>query len=86
LRALSRVADSARREESVLRRFELRLLRELGYAVQLTREAGTQAPIAAEKEYLYVVERGPVAATETATRAASRMPRPCHKPSTSCGC
>lgn len=50
--------------EPVLRRFELRLLQELGYAVELTREAGSHAPIAAEREYFYVVERGPVAAGE----------------------
>jgi DNA repair protein RecO (recombination protein O) len=48
--------------EPILRRFELSLLRELGYAVELTREAGTHAPIVAEREYLYVVERGPVPA------------------------
>jgi len=50
--------------EPVLRRFELRLLQELGYARELAREAGTHAPIVAEREYLYVVERGPVAAPE----------------------
>jgi DNA repair protein RecO (recombination protein O) len=48
--------------EPLLRRFELALLRELGYAVELTREAVTHAPIVAEREYLYVVERGPVPA------------------------
>ena len=48
--------------EPVLRRFEVRLLRELGYAVELTREAGTGAPIVAEHEYWYVVERGPIPA------------------------
>jgi DNA repair protein RecO (recombination protein O) len=48
--------------EPVLRRFEVRLLRELGYAVELAREAGTGVPIAAEREYWYVVERGPIAA------------------------
>jgi DNA repair protein RecO (recombination protein O) len=52
------------RIEPVLRRFELRLLQELGYALELTREAGTHAPIAAEREYLYVIERGPVPAPE----------------------
>jgi DNA repair protein RecO (recombination protein O) len=50
--------------EPVLRRFELRLLQELGYALELTREAGTHAPIVAEQEYLYVVERGPVPAPD----------------------
>ena len=53
--------------EPVLRRFELRLLQELGYAVELGREAGTHAPIAAEREYLYVVERGPVPAQDRET-------------------
>ncbi len=50
--------------EPVLRRFELKLLQELGYAVELTREAGTHAPIVAEREYLYVVELGPIAAPD----------------------
>jgi DNA repair protein RecO (recombination protein O) len=48
--------------ERALRRFELKLLQELGYAVELTREAGTHVPIVAEREYLYVVERGPIPA------------------------
>ena len=64
LRALSRQGAHAQHAvEPILRRFELRLLQELGYAVELTREAGTHAPIVAEQEYLYVVERGPVAST-----------------------
>ena len=64
LRTLSRTkaADGPSPIEPVLRRFELRLLQELGYAVELGREAGTHAPIVAEREYLYVVERGPVPA------------------------
>jgi DNA repair protein RecO (recombination protein O) len=48
--------------EVVLRRFELTMLRELGYAVELAREARTGEPIDAQREYWYVVERGPVAA------------------------
>ena len=48
--------------EAVLRRFELKLLQELGYALELAREAGTHAPIAAEREYLYVLERGAIPA------------------------
>lgn len=48
--------------ETTLRRFELRMLQELGYAVELAREAGTGTAIAAEREYWYVVERGPVPA------------------------
>jgi len=66
LRAISRDAGALRRErvERVLRRFELRLLQELGYALEMTREAGHGPPIAAEREYYYVVERGAVAAGE----------------------
>jgi len=67
LREISReIVTPGRQEqvEKVLRRFELRLLQELGYALELSREAGTHAPIVAEKEYLYVVERGPVEAPE----------------------
>ena len=48
--------------EPVLRRFELKLLQELGYALELAREAGSHRPIAAEREYFYVVERGAVGA------------------------
>ena len=73
LRALSREKPAqpiAAYIEPVLRRFELRLLQELGYAVELAREAGSHAPIVAQREYLYVVERGPVAA---ASGAESRI-------------
>lgn len=48
--------------EPTLRRFELALLKELGYALELTREAGTHAPIVAEREYFYVLERGAIPA------------------------
>lgn len=50
--------------EPVLRRFELSLLRELGYALELNREADGAAPIEAGREYWYVVERGAVPAGE----------------------
>src|SRR5215212_3164513 len=59
--------------EPVLRRFELRLLQEIGYALELAREAGTHAPIVAEREYLYVVERGPVPAPEGAGAPANAV-------------
>jgi DNA repair protein RecO (recombination protein O) len=64
LRALSRsnAAPRAAEIEPVLRGFELKLLQELGYALELAREAGTHVLIAAEREYFYVVERGAVAA------------------------
>ena len=63
LRALSRSRLATPSSlEPVLRRFELKLLQELGYALELAREAGSHAPIAAERDYFYVVERGAVAA------------------------
>jgi DNA repair protein RecO (recombination protein O) len=53
-------ADTER--ESILRRFELQLLRELGYAVTLDRDAETGEAILPGQRYVYVVERGPIAA------------------------
>jgi DNA repair protein RecO (recombination protein O) len=44
---------------AVLRRFERRMLAELGYALQLALDA-QGAPVQAERAYAYVVERGPV--------------------------
>lgn len=45
----------------LLRRFEKNLLRELGYALTLDRDVETGRPIAADRRYTYVVDRGPVA-------------------------
>ncbi|MCC7549435.1 MAG: DNA repair protein RecO [Burkholderiales bacterium] len=47
----------------VLRRFERLLLSELGYGLSLASDA-RGAPIAAEREYVYVVERGAVPAEQ----------------------
>jgi DNA repair protein RecO (recombination protein O) len=55
--------------EPVLRRFELAMLRELGYAAELGRDAANGAAIDPERDYWYVVERGPVPAEGTAERA-----------------
>ena len=49
---------------AILRRFEKRLLQELGYALTLDREAGTDAPVLAEEWYSYIIERGPVRHSE----------------------
>ena len=46
---------------TVLRRFEKHLLKELGYALILDREADSGGPIDPGKRYTYVIERGPVA-------------------------
>jgi DNA repair protein RecO (recombination protein O) len=59
LRALSRAPRAPTAMEPILRRFELSLMQELGYAVELTRDA-THAPIAADRDYWYVLERGPM--------------------------
>jgi DNA repair protein RecO (recombination protein O) len=47
---------------AVLRRFELALLREIGYAVQLQFDAERGTPLIAEERYAYWPERGPLAA------------------------
>ncbi|HEX8963396.1 MAG TPA: DNA repair protein RecO [Rhodocyclaceae bacterium] len=58
LTALSRGAAEA----AELRRFEKILLRELGYGLALDREAGSGEPVQADRQYLYLVERGAVPA------------------------
>ena len=45
----------------VLRRFELGLLRELGYGLVLDHQPGSDAPIVAENFYGYIPDRGPIA-------------------------
>lgn len=54
--------------EPVLRRFELALLRELGFAVELQQEAGGGA-VDPARAYWYVLERGPVPAEGASERA-----------------
>lgn len=44
----------------VLRRFEKRLMQELGYALLLEQDADADSAIVAEDTYFYEVERGPV--------------------------
>jgi len=56
LRELGNGADQA----ATLRRYEVRLLKELGYALTLDRDAATGAQIEAGRTYFYVIERGPV--------------------------
>jgi DNA repair protein RecO (recombination protein O) len=46
----------------LLRGFELRLLRELGYAPPLNQDAASGEPVTAGKRYVYVPERGPLEA------------------------
>ncbi|MFO1324069.1 MAG: DNA repair protein RecO [Burkholderiales bacterium] len=58
LAALGAEADAAA-QAAVLRRFEVRLLAELGYALQLTHDAATGAAIDPAARYHYEFERGP---------------------------
>ncbi|MGE5089559.1 MAG: DNA repair protein RecO [Candidatus Levyibacteriota bacterium] len=58
LRALTGTAAPAAQAE-ILRRFELRLLAELGYALALTHEAGSGAPVEPGERYHYAFDRGP---------------------------
>ena len=51
---------------ALLRRFEIALLRELGYAVILDRDVERDEPVARERSYVYVVERGPVSGLSAA--------------------
>jgi DNA repair protein RecO (recombination protein O) len=46
-----------------LRRFEKTLLKELGYGLTLDVEVESGQPVVAEREYHYLMERGPVART-----------------------
>lgn len=50
------------RFEPLLRRFELTLLEQLGYGVPLAREADSDAPIAADVDYRFIIDRGAVRA------------------------
>ena len=47
-------------QAAVLRRFEVRLLAELGYALALTRDVESGEPIAPQGRYHYVFDRGPM--------------------------
>ncbi|MBI4984329.1 MAG: DNA repair protein RecO [Rhodocyclales bacterium] len=58
LAALARGAGEA----AELRRFEKTLLRELGYGLALDREAGSGEPVRPDGQYVYLIERGAVAA------------------------
>ncbi|MDR0702492.1 MAG: DNA repair protein RecO [Azoarcus sp.] len=53
----------------LLRRFELRLLRELGYGAMLDTD-GDGRPIRPDRRYTYIIERGPRPCAEDGERAA----------------
>jgi DNA repair protein RecO (recombination protein O) len=56
--ALSQLANGAE-QAPLLRRFELRLLAELGYALPLTHEVDTGRPVDPAERYYYAFDRGP---------------------------
>ncbi|MCE5182480.1 MAG: DNA repair protein RecO [Betaproteobacteria bacterium] len=56
LQELARRTDYA----AVLRRFELNLLKELGYALTLDHDAESGEPVEPDGRYRFVIERGPV--------------------------
>jgi len=68
LRTDKNAGSEASRYGPLLRRFELRLLKELGYAVSLDHDAQTGEPIVSSQRYEYLVERGPVRAMPDADR------------------
>jgi DNA repair protein RecO (recombination protein O) len=49
-------------QAAILRHFEMRLLKELGYALSLERDIESGKPLQPERHYAYVIERGPVQA------------------------
>jgi DNA repair protein RecO (recombination protein O) len=59
LAALAADASSAA-QAATLRRFELKLLAELGYALSLTRDAPSGEPVERAGRYHYAFERGPL--------------------------
>ncbi|MDP2135300.1 MAG: DNA repair protein RecO [Sulfuritalea sp.] len=66
LRALAAGSDDA----PELRRFEKTLLKELGYGLTLDVDMETGRPVMAEREYSYLLERGPVARVPVGTQSA----------------
>jgi DNA repair protein RecO (recombination protein O) len=58
---------------AVLRRFELRLLAELGYGLLLDREADSGTPVRPGQTYIYVPERGPLAADSGAAESTVEL-------------
>jgi DNA repair protein RecO (recombination protein O) len=59
-------ADAVASIATALRKFEMSLLSELGYALQLTAEADTHDAIDADERYVYVMERGPISVRNVA--------------------
>jgi DNA repair protein RecO (recombination protein O) len=65
---LARLA-AADEPDPALRRFELKLLSEVGYGLNLDRDAASSAPLDPNGRYEYVVERGPMPAAASSAAA-----------------
>jgi DNA repair protein RecO (recombination protein O) len=55
----------------LLRGFELKMLRELGYAPPLDRDAGSGTPVQPDERYAYLPERGPLALADSGPDGAN---------------
>lgn len=73
-RALNALADAGAETELPLRRFELELLAALGYAPPLDVDTATGEPVAPDRDYDYLPERGPVAASGRVGEDTLRIP------------
>ena len=58
--ALARLGRAESAAAPILRRFELALLRELGYGLALDTEAGSDRAVEPGGQYVYIIEKGPV--------------------------
>lgn len=65
-RATLRDLASAGPGPALLRRFELGLLREIGYGLSLEQDAESGEPVTVDRHYSYLIERGPVAVPASA--------------------
>jgi DNA repair protein RecO (recombination protein O) len=61
------------RLEHTLRRFEIRLLEELGFGLVLDREAETGAPLEPDRLYHYSIEQGPMPAQDGSLRGSTLL-------------
>lgn len=57
----------------ILRHFEGRMLRELGYALTLDEDVASGQPLRPDEEYYYEVERGPMAANGSDNNSCPRL-------------
>jgi len=73
-RAVAALAASESGTESPLRRFEFDLLDALGYAPPLAVDMTTGEPVRPDREYDYLPEHGPVAASGPAGAGTVRVP------------